>query len=549
MDVVLVGLPGSGKTAVGRRLARRHDATFIDLDERIETEAGRGIAEVFAEEGEVGFRARERRAVAELGPADASTSIRRVVATGGGAVIDPRNRWQLYRHRSAIWLDGRPDVIAARLRRSPFVRPLIVGRDPDVAVRSLAAERARYYAAAPRIDGGGELSQVIADVEAAVRRRGPGTTLLAAETAIGRLRIGDGIAGAALVAALEAAAASRAIVVTEPEAWRAVGDRISTALREAGRSIEIIVLPTGEAAKRLDQVGAAANRLAELRAERTEPIVAVGGGTVGDSAGFLAAIWLRGVPLIHVPTTLAAQLDSSIGGKTAVDLDAGKNLVGAFHQPSDVILDVDLLRSLPEREMRAALGEAVKMAALGDDRLLELLEERGSAIGAGSAEAFADGSIAELVERAAWAKVETVLADARETGDRRIRLNLGHTVGHAIETADGYATVRHGEAVAYGLRAACRIGVAVGRTPAARAARLESLIDTVELAVAPLPLDRGMVRSAIEVDKKRRHGRPRWVLPTEGSVEVVDEVPDAVVDEAIAGVLAGRDAAVAGRHR
>jgi 3-dehydroquinate synthase len=348
------------------------------------------------------------------------------------------------------------------------------------------------------------------------------------------------------MAALDALRAKRAIVVTEPTAWQSVGERVAEPLRQAGRPVDVILLPSGEAAKRLESIGPAADRLAELRAERGEPLVAIGGGTVGDAAGFLAAVWLRGVSLVHVPTTLVAQIDSSIGGKTAVDLDAGKNLVGAFHQPAEIVIDIDLLRTLPARELRAALGEAVKMAALGDERLIELLSERGAAIARGDPDAFADGSIAELVERCAWAKVETVITDERETSDRRIRLNLGHTVGHAIEVADGYATIRHGEAVGYGLRAACRIGVDVGVTPPARANRIEAILDTLELATDPLALDQAVVAAAIGIDKKRRAGRSRWVIPTGTSVTIADDVPAAVVDRAIAGVLGGRQVVPAG---
>jgi shikimate kinase/3-dehydroquinate synthase len=547
VDVVLVGLPGSGKTAVGRRLADRHAAEFIDLDARIESAAGRPIPQIFADEGEAGFRERERLAVTTLGPADTDPTVKRVVATGGGAVVDPRNRWRLYRARAAIWLDGRPEVIAQRLRRSPTVRPLIEGRDPIATVRALAAERARFYAAAARVTSVAELPRVIAAVEDRIARRSPGAaSLLAADTAIGRIRIGAEIAGQGLVEALERAGASRAIVVTEPVAWAAVGERLQVPLEASGRPVELVVLPTGESAKRLAVIEDAASRLSDLRAERAEPLIAVGGGAVGDAAGFLAAVWLRGVPLVHVPTSLAAQLDSSIGGKTAIDITAGKNLVGAFHQPSDIVIDIDMLRTLPPRELRAAMGEAVKMALLGDQRLLELLTERGSMIAAGDAEASEDGSVAELVERCAWAKVETVLADERETGDARIRLNLGHTVAHAIEAVDGYATIRHGEAVAYGLRAACRIGVAVGTTPPERAELAGSLLDALELGVDRLPFPIDAVRDAIDVDKKHRAGRQRWVLPTASGTELRDDIPDAVVDEAVAAVMAGRPLAVRG---
>ncbi len=285
----------------------------------------------------------------------------------------------------------------------------------------------------------------------------------------------------------------------------------------------------------------AARELARLRAERRDPLVAIGGGALGDTAGFLAATWLRGVPVIHVPTTLVAQIDSSIGGKTAVDLPEGKNLVGAFHQPAAIVVDVRFLRTLPPPQLRAALGEAVKMAALGDERLFELLEARGAAIAAGHPGVHEDGSLAEVVERCGWAKVEVVTDDEREQGGR-IHLNLGHSLGHAIETAAGYEGILHGEAVAYGLRAACRIGVAVETTPPERAARVEALLDALDLGRAPLPHSLDDVLAALGTDKKHAGGRLRWVLPTATGVAVRSDVPDEVVAVAARGVLAGEPA-------
>jgi 3-dehydroquinate synthase len=182
------------------------------------------------------------------------------------------------------------------------------------------------------------------------------------------------------------------------------------------------------------------------------------------------------------------------------------------------------------------------MAALGDERLFAVLESDGAAVASGDAGAWERGTAAEIVERAAWAKVETVLADEREIAGAtgRIALNLGHTVGHALEAADGYANLLHGEAVAYGLRAATRIGQAVGVTPVARAARIEALLDRLELGVAPLTLDRAAVRAAMGRDKKHADGRLRWVLPTGDRSVVADDVPEAVVEEAVTSVLAGR---------
>ena len=548
MDVVLVGLPGSGKSAVGRRLGSRHDARFIDLDEVIENAAGQRVPDIFASEGEGGFRARERDAVASLGPADPDPEVRRVIATGGGAVVDPRNRWRLYRGRTVIWLDGAPEALAQRLRHSPNPRPLIAGPDPIGKLRALGAARGRFYSAGHRVSGLAPVTTVVETVEAILDRPpGAGTTLVDAPTAIGRIVIGEGLAGRVLVEQLERLGARRALVVSEPGAWAAVGESISAALDRAGLPMELGVFPQGEAAKRLSLIEHAASALAELRVERSEPLVAVGGGALGDSAGFLAATYLRGIPLIHVPTTLVAQLDSSIGGKTAVDLPEGKNLVGAFHQPVAVIADVAFLRTLPERQRRAALGEAVKMAALGDERLFELLERDGEAVARGADGAFTGGVVAELVERAAWAKVEVVLADEREHGGAtgagglaapgRLALNLGHSIGHAVEAAGGFETLLHGEAVAYGLRAACRIGVSVGVTPAERAARIGAVLDALGLGVGRLPFPVVAVREHLEVDKKHSGGRLRWVLPTADGVVVKSDVPAEAVEAALAVLL------------
>ena len=543
MDIVLVGLPGSGKSVVGRRLANRHGGTFIDLDERIESRAGRTIPEIFADDGEDAFRRLERAAVTDLGPADADPAINRIVATGGGTIVDPRNRWALYRGRRSIWLDGRPEVLAQRLRRSPRVRPLVESRDPIGALRDLAAKRARFYAAADiRITGVAEIPDVIQVVEVGLDedRTGHGTTLLRADTAIGRVVLGERIAAAEVGDALTELKARRAILVSEPGAWDAVGLGIATALRAGGWTVETILLPQGEDAKRLSVIEGAARDLVRLRVERAEPLVAIGGGALGDAAGFLAATYLRGIPLIHVPTTLVAQIDSSIGGKTGVDLPEGKNLVGAFHLPVATIIDVAALTTLPERQRRAALGEAVKMAALGDERLFALLEADGEGVATGDPASAQTGVVAEVVERCAWAKVEVVLADERERDPSggRINLNLGHSVGHAVEATAGYSELLHGEAVAYGLRAACAIGTELGVTPPARADRITGLLDALGLAATPLPYSLETVLEHLASDKKHAAGSLRWVLPTEDGVLVRTGIEAAVVERAVSGILA-----------
>jgi 3-dehydroquinate synthetase len=432
----------------------------------------------------------------------------------------------------------------------------VAGRDPIGAIRSLARERERFYAAGHRLNSASELGALVERVDEIAaatvgsRERAAGNVLLRAETASGHIVLGEGIAAAEVSAALRRAGARRAILVSEPGAWTVAGEAIAQGLAADGWSIEQLLLPEGEPAKRLAVIEEAARELARLHAERGEPLVAIGGGALGDAAGFLAATWLRGVPLIHVPTTLVAQIDSSIGGKTGVDLPEGKNLVGAFHQPDSVIIDVEFIRSLPERQRRAALGEAVKMAALGDEALFGLLEADGDAIARGDDAAFESGSVAEVVERAAWAKVVVVSADEREQGAAagRISLNLGHSLGHAVEAAGGFGDLLHGEAVAVGLRAAARIGLELGVTPPDRAGRIEDLLSDLGLATAPLPYSLDAVLTALATDKKHADGALRWVLPTADGYEVRSDVPGELVERVAAGLLAPVGAgSVAGR--
>ena len=540
MELVVVGLPGSGKTAVGRRVATRHNAAFIDLDEEIERVAGLRVPEIFEAEGEAGFRRRERAAIEALGPVDRSARLTRVVAPGGGAIVDPRNRWRLYRGRRVAWLDVRTEVLAQRLRRSPNVRPLIAGRDPIGSIRELGAARWPFYAAGTRVVGVAEMSSVIAAVDELAGEPAPsGTVLLRSETRLGRLVIGERILAAEVAGALRDLEARRAILVSEPGAWSAVGEALARDLEATGLGVEHVLLPQGEDAKRLSVIETAANDLARLRVERREPIVAVGGGALGDAAGFLAATYLRGIPFIQAPTTLVAQIDSSIGGKTGVDLASGKNLLGAFHQPASIVIDVAVLATLDVRQRRAALAEAAKMAALGDERLFATLEAEGPAIALGAPSALESGALAEVVERSARAKVDVVVADERESG-ARMSLNLGHSLGHGIEAAAGFAGLLHGEAVAYGLRAAARMGEARGVTPPARAARIERLLDALELGIAPTGLDLTEVLGFMATDKKHAAGSLRWVLLTADGYQIDASVPDDLVREVAAAVLAGR---------
>ena len=543
MDLVLIGPPGSGKSAAGRRVAARHGVPFIDLDDAIEASAGRPIPAIFETEGEAGFRAREREAIAAICARDDDRrpDVTRVVAVGGGAVIDPRNRWRLFHGRRVIGLHAPAGVLLRRLRGAP-VRPLLSGRDPRLLLDELLTARARWYAAGEAVEAATGVAAVAARIEERLALPAPaGTSLLRAETPIGRLTIGDGDAGPRLIEALAALGAARVAVVSEPVAWRLHGARLAAALSGAGLEVVPLLMPSGEAAKTVAAYGRLVRSLAAARLERGDPLVAIGGGALGDAAGFAAATYLRGVPLVHVPTTLVAQIDSSIGGKTAIDIPEGKNLVGAFHQPRAVVADIALLATLPVRHRRAALGEAVKYAALGDEALFGLLEREAGVLARGR-RAFGSGAIAELVERCAWAKVEVVAGDEREQAGRVV-LNLGHSIGHAVEAAAGYRRILHGEAVACGLLGAVAVGLACAVTPPDRAARIRRLLATAGLAQDPPGVPEAAVRDLLARDKKHAAGRLRWVLPTGSGVTVRTDVPEEAVAAGIAAALAGGRAA------
>jgi shikimate kinase / 3-dehydroquinate synthase len=544
VDLVLVGLPGSGKSAVGRRLAARHNATFVDLDELIESRVGKPVPAIFAEEGEAGFRRHEHEAVVSLGRADTDPGLKRVIATGGGAIIDPRNRWLLYRGRFPVWLDGAPEVLASRLNRSAKVRPLVAGRDAAATLRQLAAERRRFYAPALQLSGAANVEAIMRTLEGRLED-GPGktTTVLRANTAIGHVEIGYGIAAAAVAAALTRGEARRAILLAEPRTWEIAGAGIGSALAADGWQVERILLPRGEGAKRLRVIEETCRALARLHVDRKETLVAIGGGALTDAAGFAAATYLRGVPVVHVPTTLVGQIDAALGGKTAVDIPEGKNLVGAFHQPVAFIADVAFISTLPARQRRAALGEVVKMAVIGDERLLELVEEEGVAFARGDSQPIESGAVAEMVERCVWAKVEVVTADAREA-NVRMTLNLGHTIGHGIEAAAGYRSILHGEAVAYGLRGAFAISRALGIITAERSARVNALLDRLGLAVEPPQVSLDAVGQHMATDKKHSLGRLSWVLPTETGIVIRSDVPPEAVAQGVAASLRIAEAGV-----
>ena len=320
---------------------------------------------------------------------------------------------------------------------------------------------------------------------------------------------------------------SRLFAVTQPPVRKHWGGVLRKSFNQTGRKVEVIEMPDGERSKTLSQLQKLALKLVSRGADRQSVILALGGGVVGDVAGFLASVFMRGISVVQIPTTLLAQVDSAIGGKTGVNLKSGKNLLGTFHQPLAVLADPDVLATLPEREYRSGLFEAMKYGVIRNPAIFELMETNSDAL------LGRDGALLEtLIAECIRVKADVVSADERESGERRI-LNFGHTIGHALEAETDYEQFLHGEAVGWGMIAATMIGTGMHITDALTAQRIIALV----LAYAPLPrveVNSDGIAKRLLSDKKTVAGVPHFILPTGiGKVEVVNTVPARAVIEAV----------------
>ncbi|MDQ4129765.1 MAG: 3-dehydroquinate synthase [Actinomycetota bacterium] len=320
--------------------------------------------------------------------------------------------------------------------------------------------------------------------------------------------------------------ARRAVIVTQPPVAGRYAAQVRVALSGAGLDVHELIVPDGEQAKDVTVLANLYSSLARIPLGRADVIFAVGGGVVGDLAGFLAATWHRGVGLVLVPTTLVGQVDAAIGGKTAINLPEGKNLVGAFHQPLAVVADVDALATLPRRQLVAGLAEVVKYGLIADPAILDILEANPNVAAGGE-----DGMLERLVVRSVAVKAAVVAEDERETG-RRSHLNFGHTYGHAMEAVTGYTRFLHGEAVAVGTCVALRLGAHIGLTPPGLVERGEALLRGLGLPVSIPPLDRRSIWAAMRRDKKAQ-GDVRFVLLEGLARPVLATPPTAAVDAAM----------------
>ena len=543
--LVLVGLSGTGKSTLARTIATRLGWLAIDIDAAIEDRMGKSIPEIFASDGEDGFRRIEREILAE-----SLTLDHVVIATGGGAVIR-EDVWtaELLAGSTTlvVHLDAHPEIIIERLLAQAAIdgtkaaRPLLADGDPQVKLEQQRDARDRYYRRADvSLDAGGRPVSAIADdlVELVTIAGGiPSRVDLKSTSSPSRIEVGPGSRRLVGKAIREAWPKARRVwVCVDSNLLSQLGETVPEVLGLDGLDVRVLDIPAGETSKTVAGLSRIWDWMLESGVDRSDVLVAVGGGVVGDLTGFAAATVLRGIGFVQVPTTLLAMVDSSVGGKAGINHAAGKNLIGAFYQPARVIVDTELLATLPEREFRSGWAEVIKHGVIeastpnGEaDVLLDILERNADALLRKESPL-----LSWVVRRNISLKAAVVEADEREANMRAI-LNFGHTIGHGIE-ASGYRLF-HGEAVAVGMVAALRIAVMTGRIEEARMQRIIRLIAAFGLPTSA-PVDPGEVRQHMTHDKKKAGGKQLWVLPGfDGIVTTETEIQSQTIDLAIDSVV------------
>jgi shikimate kinase/3-dehydroquinate synthase len=528
---VLVGMPGAGKSSIGKRLALRLGLPFVDADAEIEAAAGLSVAEIFARYGEPHFRDGERRVIARLlaGPP-------LVLATGGGAYQDPRTRAAVRQAGAvAVWLRCAIPTLLRRVAGREH-RPMFRDADPQAVLERLMAARHPQFAEADVIvdctdEPPEQTTRKVSEAISAYRV--PARLTVGLGDRAYDIVVGEGLlarAGALLAPRLPA---RRVAIVTDASVAALHLPALRAGLSEAGVAVlDEQVVPPGEASKCFERLQVVIEGLLAAGADRRTTVIALGGGVVGDLAGFAAAVALRGLPFVQVPTTLLAQVDSSVGGKTGINLSLGKNLVGAFHQPRLVLADTGTLASLPPRELRAGWAEVAKHGLIASEELWSWCELAGPRAVSGDAQA-----LAHAVLESCKLKSAVVAADEREESEEggRALLNLGHTFGHALEAECGYGgALLHGEAVAIGLGLAAALSARLGHCAQELPGRVIEHLRAVGLPARMSDLPRRFEAEALlarmRKDKKARDGRMRFVLLRgPGACFTASDVPEEAV--------------------
>ncbi len=509
-NIILVGMMGSGKTTVGRLLARSLGKTFIDSDEEIQKRTGVTIQHIFDVEGEAGFRQREAGIVQEL--------LQRsdiVLATGGGAILDLHSRHVMRENGIVVYLKSGIHDLWQRTRHDRN-RPLLKTADPRAKLHELFEQRNPLYTEAADIvmHTGKQSVQVL--LSALQRKLNTSNTSTQALSNMQTLKVGLAERsypihiGSGLLSRkdllLPFLSHKRVAIVSNTTVAPLYLTQLSKILEENGVRVVPIILPDGEQYKNTETLGLIYDALLTHRCERNTPLIALGGGVVGDMTGYAAATYLRGVPFIQIPTTLLSQVDSSVGGKTGINHPLGKNMIGAFYQPQIVLIDIDTLATLPDQELRAGLAEVIKYGLIRDLPFLTWLETNMEKLLARDSAA-----LQYAITRSCENKAEVVGNDERESGERAL-LNLGHTFGHAIENGMGYGAWLHGEAVAAGTVMAADLSHRMGWISEQDVARVRHLFERAGLPVIGPHLGVEQYLQLMGLDKKVIDGQIRFVL-------------------------------------
>jgi shikimate kinase/3-dehydroquinate synthase len=549
-DLIITGFSGTGKSLVGREAARRLGWDFLDTDDEIVKRAGKPIADIFGEEGEHKFRQLERDAIKR-----ACRQTRAVIAVGGGAIVDSRNYEILAGAGLIICLEARPETIYERLFResacSPDteVRPLLAVDNPVERIRELKAARQPHYARADWTIHTDALS--VNEVAGEVIRawellRGPdfiGTPgngndndkdmacMVEAANQSYPVFVGYGLLDKLGEKMKQRGVSGTAVVISDENVFSFYGGKVGGILSDAGFAVNSFVLPPGEETKCMDSATKIYDYLIEHRIERDDVIVALGGGVVGDLTGFVAATFLRGVAWVQAPTSLMAMVDAAIGGKVGVNHPEGKNLIGAFYQPSLVLADCETLKTLPRRELTSGWAEVVKYGLILDKEFFEFLE-----VNAAKLRRLRRGLLTRAVARSAIIKAGVVSQDEKEREGKRTILNYGHTIAHGLEAATHYRRFLHGEAVAIGMMAAAKLSQRLGLASPELVERQRAVLQQFGLPTSlraamksgqsSRRLNPAKIITAMELDKKVKGRAIRWVLLEDiGKAVVCGEVP------------------------
>lgn len=518
--IFLIGPSGVGKTTTAQLVGKILDRDVVDLDDAIEQRVGMGINQYFEEHGEPAFRVAERDVIRAL----SIESEPMVYATGGGSVLDTRNVIDMRNNGYVVYLNAfEADLIARVQADTGHPRPLL---DDDLE----ANVRLQYLARR-------ECYELAADITIATSRRDIETVANSVIRQCNRLS-GETVDGSSSIVVGEnllekismyVSGYPTAVVVTQasiPEQFRSA---VATSITDAGSRVIECVVPEGEEAKSFAAYENVINEMSSQHVTRSSCVIAIGGGVVGDLSGFVASTYHRGIDIIHVPTTLLAQVDSSIGGKCGINLESGKNLVGAFHRPKTIIADTAVLSTLPQEDFVSGLGEVAKYALLGNTAVSQMINDSAEKILERDPEV-----LVPLIRSCMNHKLHVVARDPYERNGIRATLNLGHTLAHVVETKTKYI-LPHGVAVALGLRYIANLSCALGRIPELQRDEAIAVCDALglESQMPPQCTDASALVELMYSDKKSDGGLSLILMNIGGGVELVHDVDRDVVEQTL----------------